>query len=139
MIRSRTASGSDSISRRFATSVRLSASVSGSSRISVERIAEELARLAHELPAGRIRLRAHRPDEQDRQLRRERHELARDLDRRRVGPVEVLADEDERPASGEGSKQPVGRRGVAALEDLGSTSVWIASSARSGSPRRWAR
>ena len=76
-----------------------------------ERLAEQLPRVADEGPAGGVRLGAHRRDEEDGQLARERHELAGDVDGRRVGPVDVLADHHDRPARG----QPRRSRCVAAM------------------------
>ena len=49
---------------------------------------------------------AQRADEQDRQLGGQRQDLAEDLDRCGVGPVDVLADEDER------AHQPRGHAGA---------------------------
>ena len=49
-------------------------------------------------------------------MARERHELAGDVDGRRVGPVDVLADHHDRPARGQPAQEPVRRRDVTALE-----------------------
>ena len=83
-----------------------------------ERLAEQLARVADEGPAGGVCLGAHRRDEEDGQLPRERHELAGDVDGRRVGPVDVLADHHDRAARGQPAQEPVRRRDVTALEHV---------------------
>ena len=95
------AGGRGARSSRFEISSRHSASLSGSRRIDV----------ALRLPApqpGRVskQLRSRDADEQDREIAREVGDVLDQVEERRLGPVEVVDHDDERPCSRERLEQP---------------------------------
>ena len=81
-------------------------------------VPEEVAGLRDQAPAGRVAVRAARKDEQDRLLVDELEELAQGLDRGRVGPVDVLADEDRRMVAGERCEEAPEALEVGGLEGM---------------------
>ena len=97
---------SDSISSRLATR----AAVGIGQRLQPD-LGERspISRRGRQSPSRAIGLGPQRRDEQDRQLGRERQQLPGDVDRRRVRPVEVLADERPPGPRARAREQPMDR------------------------------